>query len=382
VTLDPHAAVDPYAPEVVADPFPAYARLRAEARPQLVPGRDVWTLSRYEDVATAAGDATRFSSRETNGYERRPLNVLVGTDPPEHTRLRRLASRAFSTGRLASLWPRVDRIVAERVGGFVEGGGGDVVGDLAEPLACAAFADLLGLEPAGLAARRAGLGLRPDPRAAWRAFFLAAIEERRSRPGDDLISTLLEPEPGGDRLSADELAALLGLLLAAGVDTTRDLVANLFAELALHGEQWERLVSEPALVGSAVEEALRYVSAIQAMFRTATCDVEMGGTTIPAGARVMLLFGSADRDERRWPDGARFDVTRYAGGLAQGGAHVAFGAGPHACPGAQLARRLARGALSEMVRRGARLEVAGPVQRGRNPCFRSLISFPLRVRQE
>jgi cytochrome P450 len=274
----------------------------------------------------------------------------------------------------------VDEVVAARVETFAGRGGGDGVWDFAEPLACALFADLLGLDGLGLGARRRGLGLRPEPRRAWRAFFLDAIVRGRERPGDDLLSTLVAPAADGDRLTDEELVALLGLLLAAGVDTTRDFVANLLAELAARPEQWARIARDPGLVASAAEESLRYSSPIQAVFRTAMSDVDVGERTIPVGARVMLLFGSADRDERQWSDAGCFDVGRYAGGLAGGRSHVAFGRGPHACPGVWLTRRVGRGVLNALVGRGVRLVPAGGVQRGRNPCFRSVMSLPLRVR--
>ena len=376
------AALDLYDGDLGAAPFAAYARLRSQAPVHHMPARDVWVLSRYEDVVKAASDSARFTSRETNGLERRSLKVLVGTDGAEHARLRRFAARALSPTRLAALAVRVDAIVAARVGAFADAGGGDVVAALAEPVACSAFADLLGLDPDGLTARRNGRGLAPDPRRAWRAFFVEAISRRRARPAADLISALLEEAPDGDRLSDEELVGMLGLLLAAGADTTRDLLAGLLAEHAVRPSAWERLLDAPALAGSAVEEALRYTSPIQGMFRTATADAEVAGVTIPAGSRVMLLFGSADRDERRWGDAARFDVARYAGGLATGGAHIAFGSGPHACPGAHLARRIARVALGELLRRRARLVAAGDRQYGRNPSTISLRSFPLTVRQE
>jgi cytochrome P450 len=373
------SALDLGARAAVADPFGVYARLRADEPVRHLPDADVWQVSRYEDVVAAAADPRRFSSRETNGYERRRLNVLVGTDPPEHTRLRRLAARALSPRRLDALAPRVDAIATARVDAFADGGGGDAVAQLAEPIACEVHAALLGLDPEGLAARRAGHGMRPDPRAAWRRFFLEAIGARRRAPEDDLITTLLEPAADGERLTEDELVAFLGLMLAAGVNTSRDLVANLLAELAARPAQWERLVAEPALVASAVEEGLRYTSAIQAMYRTSTRDVDVAGTTIPAGSRVMLLFGSANRDDRRWRDAERFDVGRYADGIAKGGAHVAFGAGPHACPGGSLARRIARRVLTELLRHEARPHLTGRPRYGRNPCFRSLEALPLGV---
>jgi cytochrome P450 len=342
----------------------------------------IWQLSAYDQVVVAAADSARFSCRETNGYRKRSINVLVGTDPPEHTRLRRLASRGLSTRRLESLTPRIRAIVAERVDAFVARGQGDAVFDLAEPLACGVFAHVLGVPLEGLAARRRGRGLRPDPRRAWRRFFQRVIEERREEPRDDLVSTLLEPGPGGDRLSDDELLDFLGLLLTAGIDTTRDLITSLVAELADHPQEWDRLRADRKLLASAVEEGLRFTSPIQAMFRTAARDLQLEGKSVPAGARVMLSFAAANRDERRWNDAGRFDVGRYAGGLTKTNAHVAFGAGPHACPGAGLARLVACCVLGELLDHGVRIERAGHAERTSSRCFRSFLAFPLSVRKE
>jgi cytochrome P450 len=373
------AAVDLYDAGVVADPFAAYETLRAQAPAHRLPESDVWALSRYQDVIRSASDPGRFSSGDTNGLARRSLKVLVGTDGAEHARLRRHAARALAPPRLASLLPRADAIVAACAGAFVDGGGGDAVAALAEPAASGAFADLLGLEPDRLAARRRGRGLSPDPRRAWRAFFLEAVARRRAQPAADVISALTDAAPDGDRLSDEEIVGMLGLLLAAGADTTRDLLANLLAELAARPAEWQRLLEQPTLAGSAVDEALRFASPIQGTFRTATVDVDVAGVTIPARSRVMLLFGSADRDERRWPDAARFDVGRYADGLARGCAHVAFGSGPHACPGAHVARRIARAVLDELLHRRICLSPAGEPRYGSNPSFRSPRSLPLRV---
>jgi cytochrome P450 len=330
----------------------------------------------------AAADSGRFSCRETNGYRRRSINVLVGTDPPEHTRLRRHATRALSSRRLRARRADIDEIVVQRVAAFVGHGRGDAVSDLAEPLACGVFAHLLGLSAEGLAARRRGRGLRPDPRRAWRLFFLAVIEERREQPRDDVISALLEPGSDGDRLSEEELLAFLGLLLTAGIDTTRDLITSLLAELADRPEEWDRLRADPDLVTSAVEEGLRYASPIQAMYRTAAQDIQLEERVAPAGARMMLSFGSANRDAERWADAARFDVGRYAGGLTRANAHVAFGAGPHVCPGAALARLVAWRLLSELLDRRVRIERAGQAELSPSICFRSFVALPLSVRKE
>jgi cytochrome P450 len=296
--------------------------------------------------------------------------VLVGTDPPEHTRLRRIAARALSARQLEPLVPELEAIVAARVDAFVGRGGGDAVAELAEPLAVAVFARVLGVPADGLAARRQGRGLSPDPRRAWRAFFRQAVGERREAPGDDLISALLEP--GRDHLSEAELLDFLALLLTAGIDTTRDLVAALLLELTEHPAEWRRLRTEPSLIASAVEEGLRCTSPIQAMCRT-----EMS-----SGSRVLLSFAAANRDEERWPDASRFDVARYADGLTRANAHVAFGAGPHACPGAWLARLVAHRVLQRLLEDDVELAPAGRAEHRHRESFNSLVALPLHVRKE
>ena len=174
-------AADPHAPELVADQFRAHVEPPPCGPPRFVPELNVWALSGYADVAEAARDATCFSCRDTNGLSRRSLNVLVGTDPPEHTRLRRLSAPAFATSRLASLAPRMNVILSQRVATFVQRGGGDAVRGLAEPLACDVFSEILGLEPAGLAARRRG---RVSPRRAGRgvrSFSRPSLNDETSR---------------------------------------------------------------------------------------------------------------------------------------------------------------------------------------------------------
>jgi cytochrome P450 len=376
------ARLDPYDVQAPADRSELYGYLREHAPTRFVTGRDVWTLSRFADVASALGDPGRFSSRDTNGYQRRALNVLVGTDPPEHTRLRQVALRALAISRLRTRSAELDAIVARHTGRFIERGRGEVVTELAEPLACEVFAELIGLDHRRLVSIRLGRGLRPDPRQAYRRFLQAAIDAHRSAPGEDLIGFLVADGGDSGQLSDEELLAFLGLLLAAGADTSRDLIANLLAELAARPAEWDRLLAEPQLVASAIEECLRFSSPIQAVFRTATCDVNVGEAQIEAGDRVMALIGSADRDERRWADAQEFDVGRYRHGGARNRSHIAFGGGPHICPGAWLGRRIARGVLSKLVASRVRLELTGPPRARANPCFGTLLSVPLVVRGE
>lgn len=360
--------VDPYDPAIAADPFAAYARLRDEAPVHHVPSRGIWVLSRFDDVA-AALDSRSFSSLEGNGLERRRVSVVAAADPPEHTRLRRPAAVGLGPRRLFAAPERLAAVV----GAHLPRGEADVVGGFAEPLACEIFAEVLGVRAERLRALRQGRGLALSPRRAYSAFFAQAVATRRERPGDDLLSTLL----GDDTLTTDEVVRFCVLLLAAGIDTTRDLVANALVELAARPEQWRRLADDPRLVPSAVEEVVRFASPIQAMFRTAVREVELAGGAIPQGARTMLLFGSANRDERRWEDAGFLDVGRYADGLTRSGYHLGFGAGVHACPGAGLARDVASAVLRELLERGSAPVLAGRVVWGKNPCFRTVVAARL-----
>ena len=368
----PVATLDPYDPATVGDPFPLYDWLRTNDPVRHVAERDIWLVSRWDDVATAAADARRFSSAETNGRERRRLAVLVGADPPEHTRLRRQLAPAF-TPRALEAWPEHARMLAGEHVDRIVGGEHEIVGELAEPLACRFLADILGVPARAIVELRHGRALRPSPRVALARTFGELADRRRAEPGDDLVSTLVT----AGALTRAEIVNVCVLLLAAGADTTRDLAANLVLELASRPEQWALLRTRPGLAGSAVEEVLRFTSPIQAMFRTATDDVALSGTTVPGDARVMLLFGSANRDEARWADAGTFDVARYANGIAKHNHHMAFGAGPHACLGAWLGRVVATALLSELINRVSSLRTTGPVSRGRNPCFRSIASLPV-----
>jgi cytochrome P450 len=361
--------LDPYDEGNVGDPFPAYARLRSEAPVHHVVERDLWALSRFEDVS-AALDPLSFSSAETNGRAPRRVAVVAGTDAPEHTRLRRPAAAQFTARKLAA-WPeRIRALVGERIE-LIAGGDRDFVKLVSEPVACELISRIIGAPPNAIAALRRGRGLALSPRHALSSFFTELVASRRHVPGDDLVSGLL----ADGELTTAEIVNFCTLLLAAGIDTTRDLLSNAVIELAEHPDQWERLAAEPLLIDSAVDEVIRFTSPIQAMFRTATADVDLPGGRVPAGARVMLLFGSANRDERRWSDAAAFDVARYAPGASKGPHHLGLGAGSHACLGAWLARQTGAAALTELLRRGGPPRVLRPAVRGHNPCFRSVVSL-------
>jgi cytochrome P450 len=342
------------APEHRDDPYPAMAEVR-EGAPVADAGGGLWILSRFADCRAALLDP-RFSSDLRHAADFDPdaplaqaaSALMVYNDPPDHTRLRGLVQKAFTPRRVHDLRPRVEEIVAELLGARAASGEMEVLGDLAYPLPFRVIAELLGV-PAGDHGRfRAwandmSLVLEPVQSDERRARALAAsvklgeylqpqFAERRARPRDDLLTALVQAEEAGDRLSESELGANVVQLLIAGHETTQNLIANGLWALLRHPEQLARLREDPELVPAAVEELLRYDSPVQFATRIAREDVEVGGATIPRGARVMVLLGAANRDPARFAEPDALDVERPDRG------HLAFGHGPHFCLGNALAR--------------------------------------------
>jgi cytochrome P450 len=364
---DPGEPPDLFAPETAAEPFGAYAWLRRNAPVFELEERGLWAVSRYEDVREAALDHRSFTSAGANGERPREVPVLVGLDPPDHGALRARTAPSFSPAALRH-WPsRLEQLATDHVGRLARRDG-DVVALLAEPLSCAVFEELLGTRRDALARLRSGRGIGLRPAAAYARLFTEVVSPEH-RDGDGLIAAL-----AAAGLDEDQLRDLCLLLLSAGIDTSRDLIANMVVELARNPSQWDRLSAGRELLPSAVEEVLRFTSPIQAMYRTCPAPRTLAGVEIPAGARVMLLFGSANRDDRRWPDADVFDVARFASGERDVLGHVAFGAGPHACLGAWFGRQIGLAVLRELLDRGCRPALTGEVTRGRNPAFRRVVA--------
>jgi cytochrome P450 len=352
---------NPFDPATRANPYPGYARLRSEAPVYEVPGVGAYAVSRYEDVSNLLMHPELFSSRgmgttEIRGVETR---MMIATDPPDHTRLRNLINRSFTPRIVADMEPRVRDVTARLLKDALPAGRMDLIADLAMPLPVTIIAELLGVNPE----RRDDFKrwsdrtlldnydtLTPEEQQerdrdmdAFLSYFEEAVAERKQRPTNDLIGQLTRAEAEEQALTFPELIAFIGLLLIAGNETTTNLIGNAMIALVEHPEQLERVRSQPELIPNMIEEALRYDAPVQYLFRSTTRDVELAGTTLPVGAAVLPLFGSANRDERRYPRAGEFDVTRDAQG------HLAFGHGIHFCLGAPLARLEARVAFEMLL---------------------------------
>jgi cytochrome P450 len=398
------------------DPLAYFSRMRGEGpvTPVVLPHGDrVWLVTRYADVRAALADprlhkqwagkltAPDWVPDQVIGY----LNVhMLNTDPPDHTRLRKLVSKAFTARRVAGLRPRVEAITASlldameaRAAEAERAGGGDTI-DLIEalafPLPVTVICELLGV-PAGDRARfrqwsNAIVASEGEPgsfRAAAEAmyyYFTELIAARRAalttgtEPADDLVSALIEARDSGDSLDERELIAMLWLLLVAGHETTTNLIASGTLALLTHPAELDRLRSDPSQLPGAVEELLRYVNPLNhATDRFTLAPVEIGGVTIPAREWVLCVTSSANRDPARFGDPDRLDVGRDAGG------HVAFGHGIHYCLGAPLARLEGEVAFGALLARFPGLSLAAEPSSLRwrpSSLIHGLETLPVRIR--
>jgi cytochrome P450 len=358
------------------------------------PDRDYWVLSRFRHVLDAAVDARRFSSASGLTFhpgEKEALGLeapIVMMDPPEHTALRKLATKRFTPQRVRALEPLVRPFVAERVERLREAGRGDVVEALLKPLPSLVVAHFLGVPPddrtlfdrwtqAIVAANAGGQVLdAADAVAELLGYFRDLVARRRREPGDDMISALVHGRlRSGEEVS---LARILGVgftMVTGGNDTTTGLLGGALALLTAHPDQRTRLLEEPGRISGAVEEFLRLTSPVQGLARTTTREVEIEGRRIPEGRKVLLLYASANRDEREFgPDAERCDVGRRIR------RHLAFSYGPHHCIGAAAARLQARVALEELLARCPRFAVDADAGRyAPGPFVRRFESLPFRA---
>lgn len=355
---------DPYDYEFHNDPYPLYARLRAEAPVYRNEELGFWALSRYSDVAPAVRDFETFSS--ANGVMIEPSAwgpeawkrmSFVGMDPPRHTTTRGQISRAFTPRRVAALEPRIRQIADAYLDAVLQRGDFDFMADIAAKLPMDVISDLIGVPDSDRPEVRRLVdqtlhreaGMRDVPPAAMEAglglagYFLELLTERRRAPAEDLISALVDVGTVGARLTDDELIAVLFLLAGAGTETTTHLLGSAWYWAWHYPDQ--RADGFGGNITGWIEETLRFDSPAQLMARTAARDLELDGAVIPAGAQVLLLPGSANRDGQVFPSPDDYDLTRDAS------KHISFGNGRHFCLGAPLARLEARVMLEQLVRR-------------------------------
>jgi cytochrome P450 len=379
---------DPFAPGFTDDPYPQYATVREQA-PVYEHPLGFWLLTSYDHVSwllrapglsveddNVAGDSLLRQLREEmygNSAPRASALSMLDRDPPDHTRLRKLVSKAFTPRAIQALQPRITDLVDSMLDDIAAKGTVDLVDALAFPLPFSVIAEMLGTPPADHERIRQLTGtvvrsLEPVADPELVRAIMAADEElsqiaadmiawKRANPADDLLTALIHAEDDGDALSDDELVAQTLLLYIAGHETTVNLIAGGALALLRHPAQLALMRAEPTIVGNAVEEILRYDSPVQASRRITLEPLTVGGITIPAGAFVMASLGSANRDGRFW--GADADVLRIDRDNAR--QHVSFGAGHHHCLGASLARLEAAIAFEHLVGRFPSLALAGDV---------------------
>lgn len=363
---------DPWSPAFVADPYPAYAELRERAPVRFHEPTGQWVISRYSDVNELLRDRRlgrtylHVGSHEEFGREPEPEFLapfwdlirrgMLDMEPPDHTRLRRLVSRAFTPRMAERLRARVRGIAEDLARGLAASGGGDLIADVAEPLPVTVIAEMLGVPEADRpllrpwSARICGMFELDPPPEAQRSAVAAAAEfsaylrglarERRAAPGEDLISALGRV----DGLGEDELVGTCVLLLNAGHEATVNATGNAWLALFRHPGELERLRADPGLIPAAVEELLRYDTPAPMFERWVLEDIEVAGVAIPRGAEAALQFASANRDPEVFADPDTLDLARSPN------PHLGFGAGIHFCLGAPLARIELAESLAALLR--------------------------------
>ncbi len=395
---DPFLGANPLDPAFRTDPHARLARLRELAPVHRMPF-GVWRLTRYADclrLLREVPSGVRRADGTRPGEERLPHDSFFGSfmlqqDPPAHTRLRKLVSKAFTPRAVERLRTHVQGIADSLVERALERGEMDVIADLALPVPSTVICEMMGVPLADrarftewttrsthlLAALFAPQAVIDDGVAAARAlasYFEELIRERRKSPGDDILSALIRAEEEGDRLSPAELVSQASGLLVAGFETTIGLIGNGVMQLLRHPAELARLRAEPGLIGSAVEECLRFDGPIPLTVRITREDTPFGDQVIPKDTQVMAMLASANRDPEKFPEPERFDVAR------EPNEHLAFGGGAHFCLGAHLARMEGQVAIGTLLRRTGTLEAASDELEWGASLFRVLGRLPVRVK--
>ncbi|MCD9875157.1 cytochrome P450 [Streptomyces guryensis] len=398
-------AFDPWDPAFLADPCPAYAALRATGRVHFYEPTNQWLVPHHADVSALLRDRRlgrtyqhRFShedfGRTAPPAEHEPFRTLndhgmLDLEPPDHTRIRRLVSKAFTPRTVERLGPYVSNLAGELVDRLVEKGGGDLLGDVAEPLPVAVIAEMLGIPEADRAPLRPWSAdicgmyeLNPSEGTARKAvqasvefsdYLRELIVERRKEPGDDLISGLIAAHDEGDRLTEQEMISTAVLLLNAGHEATVNATVNGWYALFRNPEQLAALRADRSLVPTAVEELMRYDTPLQLFERWVLDEIEIDGTVIPRGAEIAMLFGSANHDPEVFQTPGKLDLTRTDN------PHISFSAGIHYCIGAPLARIELAASMTALLERAPTLHLAAEPERKPNFVIRGLEGLQVEV---
>jgi len=378
-----------------AEPHACFAWMREHAPVYFDERWGVWGVTRHADVLAASRNPATFCNRHGQRPDSPAIPSMINLDDPDHMRRRKLVNRGFTPRRVADHEPRIRQICRELLDAVAPKGRCDFVRDVAAPLPMIVIGDLLGVAPEDRAMLLrwsddlvSGVTGTPTPEVAAAAakafeeysrYARQVIADRRRHPGDDLVSVLVHAEIDGERLDDDALVHETLLILVGGDETTRHVISGGMRALIEHPGERAKLVREPGRIPVAVEEMLRWVSPIQNMNRTATRDAELGGDAelgaqkIREGDKLLLLYPSANRDPRAFPDPERFDVERRPN------EHVAFGHGPHFCLGASLARLELRVMFEEVLARLPDLERAdaGPLPLRPSNFITGLESLPV-----
>ncbi len=388
-------AYNPYAYDMHEDPYPTYARLRAEAPVYRNDEFDFWALSRHDDVLAAFRNVDLYSnaygvSLDPSAFSpdaHRTMSFLA-LDPPRHTRMRSLVGKGFTPTKVGAMEDRIREITLEHLEPALERGTFDFIADFAGKVPMDVISELIGVPRtdrpelrrlADLVLHRED-GVFDVPHAGMEAaltlvgYYQEMVDERRRAPRDDLTSALLMAEVDGDRLSDEEIVSFLFLMVVAGNETTTKLLGNAWYWAWRNPDERAKPFAEPARVPDWVEETLRYDTSSQMLLRVTRAAVRLHGASIPEGDRVLLLVGSANRDDTVFPEPDRYDLDRDTSRL------VSFGSGRHFCMGAPLARLEARIGLSELVARVGSYEVdpAG-IERVHSINVRGLAALPTSV---
>ncbi|MFI9611353.1 cytochrome P450 [Streptomyces sp. NPDC052023] len=398
-------AFAPWDPAFLADPYPAYAELRARGRVFYFEPTDQWLVPHHADVSALLRDRRlgrtyqhRFThedfGRTAPDPEHEPFHTLndhgmLDLEPPDHTRIRRLVSKAFTPRTVERLKPYVDKLAGDLVAALAEAGGGDLLTDVAEPLPVAVIAEMLGIPEPDRAPLRPWSAdicgmyeLKPSQETAARAVRASVefsdclrelIAQRRKAPGEDLISGLIAAHDEGDRLTEQEMISTAVLLLNAGHEATVNATVNGWWALLRNPGQLAALRADHSLVPSAVEELMRYDTPLQLFERWVLDEIEIDGTTIPRGAEIAMLFGSANHDDQVFAAPERLDLTR------RDNPHISFSAGIHYCIGAPLARIELAASMRALLEKAPTLALAEEPERTPNFVIRGLRGLSVRV---